>query len=165
MSVVNDELTKSMIAAACELTKSMVPVRIEALWGTVVGAFGTMVTYLYGGWNSAMDTLLALVVMDYISGMLAAYINPRLALNSQKGFMGIARKIFIFLIVAMAHRIDVTLGVTGICTVATWFYIGNEGLSITENAAKAGVPIPNTVKSSLEQLSREKKVREDKGVK
>ena len=145
--------------------KSMVPVRFEALWGAAAGAFGTWTHYMFGEWNSTLDTLLMLMVLDYASGLLAAYINPRLALNSQKGFKGIARKIFIFLIVAMAHKVDVMLGVTGVCTVATWFYIGNEGLSITENAAKAGVPIPETVRKSLEQLAREKNARENKGVK
>ena len=143
--------------------KSMVPVRFEALWGAAAGVFGTWTHYMFGEWNSTLDALLMLMVLDYASGLLAAYINPRLALNSQKGFKGIARKIFIFLIVAMAHKVDVMLGVTGVCTVATWFYIGNEGLSITENAAKAGVPIPETVKNSLEQLAREKKARENKG--
>ena len=94
--------------------------------------------------------------------MLAAYINPRPVMNSQKGFKGIARKIFILMIVTIAHRLDLALGTTGICTMATSFYIANECLSITENAAKAGIPIPKAIKNSLEQLSREKKVREKK---
>lgn len=145
------------------MLKSMVPVRVEAIWGVAVGAFGTGASWLFGEWNNALDTLLMLMVLDYASGMLAAYISPELALNSQKGFKGIARKMYMLIIVAIAHRLDLSLGVTGICTLATWFYIGNEGLSITENAAKAGVPIPDNIKDSLEQLSREKKARENKG--
>lgn len=146
-----------------ELLKSLIPVRIEALWGTMVGISGAVTGYLFGEWNNALDTLLLLMVLDYISGLLAAYINPKLALNSQKGFKGIARKIYILIIVAIAHKLDLLLGVAGVCTMATFFYIGNEGLSITENAAKAGVPIPKTIANSLEQLSREKKAREKRG--
>lgn len=143
--------------------KSMIPVRFEAYWGAAAGAVGTWTSYMFGEWNNALDTLLTLMVLDYVSGLLAAYINPRLALNSQKGFKGIARKMYMLIIVALAHKVDVILGVSGVCVVATWFYIGNEGLSITENAAKAGVPIPETIKNSLEQLAREKKARENKG--
>lgn len=148
-----------------EFAKSLIPVRIEAVWGAAVGVCGTLTSYLFGEWNNALDTLLMLMMLDYVSGLLAAYINPKLALNSQKGFKGIARKMFILLIVAMAHRVDLLLGVSSICTMATFFYVANEGLSITENAAKAGVPIPDAIKKSLEQLAQQKKARGDKGVK
>ena len=140
--------------------RSMIPVRTEAIWGVAAGGFGTLINFCFGEWNDTLNTLLLLMVLDYASGMLAAYINPRLALNSQKGFKGIARKIFILMFVTIAHRMDLALGTTGVCTMTACFYIANEGLSITENAAKAGVPIPKTIKNSLEQLSCEKKVRE-----
>ena len=141
--------------------RSMIPVRTEAIWGVAAGGFGTLINFCFGEWNDTLNTLLWLMVLDYASGMLAAYINPQPALNSQKGFKGIARKIFILMIVTIAHRMDLALGTTGICTMTACFYIANEGLSITENAAKAGVPIPKTIKNSLEQLSHEKKVREN----
>jgi len=141
----------------------MIPVKIEVIWGAAAGTFGLLTAQLFGEWTAALDTLLTLMILDYISGLLAAYINPRLALNSQKGFKGIARKIFILLIVALAHHIDVALGTSEIITVAVWFYIGNEGLSIIENAAKAGVPIPDSLRNSLEQLSHQKKAREKRG--
>ena len=140
--------------------RSMIPVRTEAIWGVAAGGFGTLINFCFGEWNDTLNTLLLLMVLDYASGMLAAYINPRLALNSQKGFKGIARKIFILMFVTIAHRMDLALGTTGVCTMTACFYIANEGLSITENAAKAGVPIPKTIKNSLEQLSCEKKARE-----
>ena len=141
----------------------MIPVKIEVIWGAAAGMFGLLTAQLFGEWTTALNTLLTLMILDYISGLLAAYINPRLALNSQKGFKGIARKIFILLIVALAHHIDMALGTSEIITVAVWFYIGNEGLSIIENAAKAGVPIPDSLRNSLEQLSRQKKAREKRG--
>lgn len=146
----------------CEILKSLIPVRLEAVWGAVVGVVGTFASYVCGMWNSAIETLVILMVLDYASGLLAAYINPGLALNSQKGFKGIARKLYIFILVTIAHSIDSLLGTHEICTMATWFYIANEGLSITENAAKAGVPIPSTLRDTLEQLSHEKKARETK---
>lgn len=146
--------------AVYEVIRSMVPVKREAVWGMMVGAFGALTHNLFGEWNSALEALLVLMVMDYISGMLAAYINPRLALNSQKGFRGIARKVYMLIIIALAHKIDMALGVSGVCVIATWFYIGNEGLSIVENAAKAGVPVPDKIQESLEQLARQKKARE-----
>ena len=140
--------------------RSMIPVKTEAIWGVAAGGFCTLINFCFGEWNDTLNTLLLLMVLDYASGMLAAYINPRLALNSQKGFKGIARKIFILMFVTIAHRMDLALGTTGVCTMTTFFYISNEGLSITENAAKAGVPIPKAIKNSLEQLSCEKKARE-----
>lgn len=146
-----------------EVIKSMIPVRTEAVWGSLAGAFGVVTGQLFGEWNSALDTLLTLMVLDYVSGLLAAYISPRLALNSQKGFRGIARKMYMLIIIALAHKVDLALGMNGVCVVATWFYIGNEGLSIVENAAKAGVPIPDNLKKSLEQLTSQKKAREKRG--
>lgn len=140
--------------------RSMIPVRTETIWGVAAGGVGTLINFCFGEWNDTLNTLLWLMVLDYASGMLSAYINPRLALNSQKGFKGIARKIFILMIVTIAHRMDLALGTTGVCTMTACFYIANEGLSITENAAKAGVPIPKAIKKSLEQLSCEKKARE-----
>ncbi|WP_255449457.1 phage holin family protein [Selenomonas caprae] len=124
-----------------------------------------MFTFMFGAWNSALETLLTLIALDYISGMLAAYINPNLALDSRRGYKGIARKVFILLIVAVlivavAHGISVSLNSNEIYAMAIYFYIANEGLSITENAAKAGVPIPTRIVESLEQLTQQKKARE-----
>ena len=155
-----DEGTKNMNSAVWEVLKSLIPVRLEAVWGAIIGVPATVSSYFFGGWNSALEALLVLMVMDYLSGFLAACINPHLALNSQKGFKGIARKIYILLIVALAHFVDTVLGTTQVCTLAVFFYIANEGLSIVENAAKAGVPIPEAVRETLEQLSHEKKARE-----
>lgn len=150
----------AFMGEAISFMRSMIPVRTETIWGVAAGGFGTLINFCFGEWNDTLNTLLLLMVLDYVSGMLAAYINPRLALNSQKGFKGIARKIFILMFVTIAHRMDLALGTTGVCTMTACFYIANEGLSITENAAKAGVPIPKAIKNSLEQLSHEKKARE-----
>ena len=94
--------------------------------------------------------------LDYVSGIIAAYVNPEMALNSQKGFKGICKKITILILVSLAHFIDLATSQNFIHIVVTWFFLGNEGLSIVENAAKIGVPIPAKLKKSLEQLSNEK---------
>ncbi len=113
-----------------------------------------------------MNILVALMAVDYASGVLAAYINPHLALNSQRGARGIATKILKLLLVATGHWIDVLLGTnTMVMTAAVFFYVSNEGLSILENSAKAGVPIPTKLADTLEQLSRDKNERENKRVK
>ena len=92
----------------------------------------------------------------HVSGIIAAYVNPEMALNSQKGFKGICKKITILILVSLAHFIDLATSQNFIHIVVTWFFLGNEGLSIVENAAKIGVPIPAKLKKSLEQLSNEK---------
>ena len=100
--------------------------------------------------------LMIAMVLDYATGMLAAYISPQLALNSQKGFRGIAKKVTILAMVGTAYHFGQIMSQPAIYTMVIWFYLGNEGLSIIENAAKAGVPVPAKLKNTLEQLSDEK---------
>ena len=139
-----------------EAIRSLVPVRVEALWGTATGAIGMVTTYLFGAWNSVLEALIFAMVIDYISGVLAAYVNPDMALDSHRGFQGICKKIMILLLVSLAHFMDNAMGQQLICIAVTWFFLGNEGLSILENAGKAGVPIPARFKNTLKQLSEER---------
>ena len=140
-----------------ELIKSFMPVQIERVWGTITGAVGVLSSYLFGAWNDALEALIVAMLIDYVSGVLAAYVNPHLALNSQRGFRGICKKIMILLLVCLAHFMDSATGQAVICTAVIWFFIGNEGLSIVENAAKMGLPVPEKLKAALEQLATEKK--------
>ena len=139
-----------------EEIRSLVPVRVEALWGTTTGAIGMVTTYLFGAWNSVLEALIFAMVIDYISGVLAAYVNPDMALDSHRGFQGICKKLMILLLVSLAHFMDNAMGQQLICVAVTWFFLGNEGLSILENAGKAGVPIPAKLKNTLKQLSEER---------
>lgn len=139
-----------------EAIRSLVPVRVEALWGTTTGAIGMVTTYLFGAWNSVLEALIYAMVIDYISGVLAAYVNPDMALDSHRGFQGICKKLMILLLVSLAHFMDNAMGQQLICVAVTWFFLGNEGLSILENAGKAGVPIPERFKNTLKQLSEER---------
>jgi toxin secretion/phage lysis holin len=129
-------------------------------WGTAISCIGTAFSYLIG-WNDVIEALLVAMAIDYITGIMAAYINPNLALNSQKGFKGICKKIVILLLVALAHALDRATGQPAVQSLVVWFFLGNEGLSIVENAAKAGLPIPDKLKNTLEQLTdkNERKVQ------
>lgn len=137
----------------------IIPVRKEAIWGSVAGSIGVISEYLFGTWNDALETLIFFMVADYVSGLLAAYSNPNMKLDSRIGFRGICKKIMILLLVAVAHFMDRVTGQAVICTAVTWFFIGNEGLSIIENAANAGLPIPKKLQNTLAQLTEEKEER------
>lgn len=139
-----------------EFCRQMLPVRREAAWGTITGAAGVASEYFFGAWNAALEALVWAMVIDYLTGVLAAYINPRLMLDSRTGFRGICKKILILLLVSLAHFVDGATGQQIVCTAVVWFFLGNEGLSILENAAKAGVPIPQKLRVTLAQLAEEK---------
>ena len=139
-----------------EVLRQLVPVRTEAVWGTITGAVGVAAEVLFGTWSDALAALVVAMLIDYVSGVIAAYINPTLSLNSQRGFRGILKKIMILLLVSLGHVLDTAMHQQIICIAVTYFFLGNEGLSIIENAAKSGVPIPNKLRSTLEQLQSEK---------
>ena len=130
--------------------KSLIPVRVEAVWGTITGVVGVAAEILFGAWSDALAALVVAMLIDYVSGVIAAYINPALSLNSQRGFRGILKKIMILLLVSLGHVLDTAMHQQIICIAVTYFFIGNEGLSIVENAAKAGVPIPTKLRDQLE---------------
>ncbi len=136
--------------------KSLIPVRVEAVLGTITGVVGVAAEILFGAWSDALAALVVAMLIDYVSGVIAAYINPALSLNSQRGFRGILKKIMILLLVSLGHVLDTAMHQQIICIAVTYFFLGNEGLSIVENAAKAGVPIPARLKETLEQLTEEK---------
>ena len=116
-----------------------------------------IITYLFGGLTSPLEALLVAMAIDYATGVLAAYINPHLKLDSRIGFRGIGKKLMILALVSLAHFLDRATGQAVISLIVTWFYFGNEGLSIIENAAKAGVPVPEKLAKSLQQLHEEER--------
>ena len=136
--------------------RSWLPTGTEWHYGTLMGAARTAVSYFLG-WDEALEALLVLMVLDYITGLLAAYINPNLQLNSNRGFRGICKKIMILLLIVLAHELEKATGIPAVQSIVVWFFIGNEGLSIIENAAKAGIPVPAKLRDTLEQLQKEKK--------
>lgn len=110
----------------------------------------------------ACCTLLAFVVIDYLTGIMCA-INDH-SLSSEVGFRGICRKVLIFLLVGIANILDVSVIGSGsiLRTAVIFFYISNEGLSLVENAAHLGLPVPEKIKAVLEQLHDRTDDKEEK---
>ena len=121
---------------------------IQLIFSAVVGWLG----YFLGGCDGLLYALIAFVVIDYITGVMCAIINKQL--SSEVGFKGIFRKVLIFLLVGIANIIDVQVIGTGavLRTAVIFFYISNEGVSLLENAGHLGLPIPEKIKTVLEQL-------------
>lgn len=115
-------------------------------------AIGGWLGYFLGGCDGLLYALIAFVVVDYITGMMCAVIDQKL--SSEVGFKGIFKKVLIFLLVGIANILDVQVIGTG-CVLRTaiiFFYISNEGVSLLENAAYLGLPVPEKIKTVLEQL-------------
>lgn len=115
-------------------------------------ALGGWLGYFLGGCDGLLYALIAFVVIDYITGVMCAIINREL--SSAVGFKGIFRKVLIFLLVGIANIIDVQVIGTGavLRTAVIFFYISNEGVSLLENAGHLGLPIPEKIRTVLEQL-------------
>lgn len=115
-------------------------------------AIGGWLGYFLGGCDGPLYALIAFVVVDYITGIMCAVIDQKL--SSEVGFKGIFKKVLIFLLVGIANILDVQVIGTG-CVLRTaiiFFYISNEGVSLLENAAYLGLPVPEKIKTVLEQL-------------
>lgn len=126
----------------------------------VFTAVGGWLGYFLGGCDGLFFALLAFVVIDYITGVMCAIADK--TLSSEVGFKGICRKVLIFLLVGIANILDVQVIGTGsiLRTAVIFFYISNEGVSLLENAAHLGLPVPAKMKAVLEQL-HDKSEKED----
>jgi toxin secretion/phage lysis holin len=116
-------------------------------------ALGAGAGYFFGGWDGFLYALTTLAIIDYLSGVARAAMQR--GLSSDIGLRGICRKAFMFVIVGAAHTLDVYVfgGANApIRNAAVFFFISNEGLSILENAAAAGIPVPPKLKNALAQL-------------
>lgn len=117
----------------------------------IVAVSGSAASFFYGGWSSLLSVLLTFVVIDYVSGVAAAAKEGKL--NSSIGGWGIAKKVSIFGIVAVAHLVDTTMGEAHLFRdAAIFFYLSNELLSLIENAGRLGAPIPPGLKRAVEVL-------------
>ena len=118
----------------------------------VFAALGGWVGYFLGGNDGLVYALIAFVVIDYLTGIMCAISDKKL--SSAVGFKGICRKVLIFLLVGIANLLDLYVIGTGsvLRTAVIFFYISNEGVSLLENAAHLGLPVPAQMKAVLEQL-------------
>jgi toxin secretion/phage lysis holin len=115
-----------------------------------IASGGALISYLFGGWDTLIQILIIVVAIDYITGFLGAAVRGEL--KSKIGLKGISIKIGIFAIIAVAHLIDVALGLDASLfrNAAIFFYLANEILSITENVGSMGVPIPPKIQQAIE---------------
>lgn len=137
---------------------------MKEFWNTIQLIFagvGGWLGYFLGGCDGLLYALIAFVVIDYITGVMCAISNH--TLSSEVGFKGICRKVLIFLLVGIANILDVQVIGTGsvLRTAIIFFYISNEGISLLENAGYLGLPIPEKIKTVLEQL-HDRAEREEK---
>ncbi|MCQ2009273.1 holin family protein [Sporolactobacillus sp. STSJ-5] len=129
---------------------------LEFIYRSAAVLLGAAVGYLFGGWSMLISILVAFIVIDYVSGVVAAaYLGK---LSSSVGFHGIAKKVMIIIVVAAAHLADQALGTEHIARDAViFFYLANELLSIIENAGKTGLPVPDQITKLVEILKGGKK--------
>lgn len=113
---------------------------------------GGIVTYIWGPWDALIIALVAMVIIDYITGVIKAAVQGKL--SSAVGFRGLLKKVAIFLLVAVGVMVDRVIPATNeaVRSAVIFFYIANEGLSILENAGELGLPLPAALKKSLEKM-------------
>ena len=128
---------------------------IDLIWTKIqiaITALGGWLGYFLGGMDGLMIALIVLMTLDYVSGVMCAIVDRKL--SSAVGFKGICKKVFILMLVGVAHIIDLHVVGTGSALrgAVICFYMSNEGLSLLENAAHVGLPIPDKLKDILSQL-------------
>ena len=136
---------------------------MEKIWRGIqaaIAAIGGARAFFWGGLDNLLIALIVFAAVDYATGVLAAIIKKKL--NSRVGFKGIAKKVLMFLIVGIANIVDVRLIQTGSAfrTATIIFYLANEGVSLLENSARCGLPIPKKLKDILTQLHESEKETE-----
>ena len=139
---------------------------IDLIWMKVqiaITALGGWLGYFLGGMDGLMIALIVMMTLDYSSGVMCAIIDKKL--SSAVGFKGICKKVFILMLVGVAHIIDLHVVGTGSALrgAVICFYMSNEGLSLLENAAHIGLPIPDKLRDILTQLHDKERDTTDQG--
>ncbi|GHV47766.1 hypothetical protein FACS189499_05850 [Clostridia bacterium] len=129
--------------------------KATTIWNALHGgaaAIGGFLGWFLGGFDGLLYVLIAFTVADYVTGVLCAFV--RKDLSSEIGAKGIVKKVFIFTLVGVANLLDDYLigGGSALRTALIFWYVGNEGISLTENAVILGVPVPSILKDALKQI-------------
>lgn len=129
---------------------------VKAIWVAIqtgLAGLGATIAAFLGGLDGLIYALIAFVIADYITGVLAAISERRV--SSAIGFKGISRKIVLFALIGLAHMLDVhIIGTPGVLRTATiLFYLSNEGISLVENATRLGLPIPAQMRGALDAIA------------
>ena len=123
----------------------------------VFAGVGGFMGWFLGGLDGFLYALIMFVAIDYLTGLMAAYVQKKI--SSEVGFRGICRKVAIFCLVGVGHVLDTQVIQNGsvLRTAVIFFYLSNEGISIIENIAIIGLPVPKKLKDELEQLRDDEK--------
>lgn len=119
-----------------------------------VAAIGTGLTYIFGGWDTVIIVLVIFMALDYLTGVMAAIANKEL--NSNVGFKGLFKKVTILIVLIVAVLLDRLLNSDTwvFRTLVAYFYIANEAISLLENSARMGLPVPQKLLDILAQLKK-----------
>lgn len=129
--------------------------KMKTIINYITSTLLTTIVYYLGGLDTAMKTLLILMILDYATGICKAIINKRL--NSIIGAKGIIKKVGYLIVVALSFLLDGIIGDTGaIRNLVVYFFVANEGISIIENWGAMGLPLPAKILEVLEQIKHEK---------
>ena len=127
---------------------------------TTIGAVGSMVAGLFGGWDTGLTTLLLFMALDYVTGLIVAGVfknSPKTttgALESSTGWKGLCRKGVMLVFVLVAYRLDLTIGTSYIRDCLIIAFIANETISLVENAGLMGVPLPTVITREIDILQK-----------
>ena len=126
--------------------------KLDELIKIIITTVGTIFTWLFGAWDTALIVLVCFMILDYMTGVVRAYINK--TVSSDVGLKGIARKSVILIVLIVAVLLDRLLnaGTWVFRTLVAYFYISNEGISLLENCVGLGLPVPQRLQDSLLQL-------------
>ena len=131
---------------------------IKTIFMTVTGVLGSLISGLFGGWSTAMNTLLIFMAIDFLTGLTVAGVFHKSkktnqgGLESRAGFKGLVRKGMILLIVLIGSQLDLVMGTNHIRDAVVIAFIVNETISILENAGLMGIPMPDILVKSVEVL-------------
>jgi len=133
---------------------------IKDILNTISAVVGAGITYLFGGWDAVLRVLALFMTIDYITGIMKGINDNRL--SSEIGSKGLVRKATIFIVIILAHQIDsIVINKPPLFkTMACYFYISNEGLSIIENLAVLQVPLPSFIINALKKIKEENDKRD-----
>lgn len=124
------------------------------IFNSIIAIPGGIFSYIFGGWDTTLRVLVILIIIDYGTGVTNAAIRNKL--NSKEAYIGIAKKTLILVVIIVPVLLDRLLnnGTWIFRTLVCYFYIANEGISILDNIGKCGVPLPQKLLSTLEQLKK-----------
>ncbi|MGU3469882.1 holin family protein [Paenibacillus sp. D51F] len=127
---------------------------------TVAGIAAGLISYAFGSWSQELAFLSLLIALDIVTGLTAS-VRKGSGLSSAVGALGLAKKGLTFLVILLAHRMDVLAGTDVIMVAAVWFYVANELVSVTENFGRAGLPLPDRLKDAITVLKAKGGVKDD----